>query len=147
LLFLKFFTFSHSLKPLGGRGLRSLYGHGAMVAYGSPKPLIWVRILVPVRSRYCRFQGFKGSKRIKTFRSFEISEPLNFFKLLTMNKFTAYIRDSYKELVHKVTWPNWDQLQQSTMIVLGATLLITAVVWVMDFAANNSMKFIYSLFK
>ena len=24
------------------------YGHGAMVAYGSPKPLIWVRILVPV---------------------------------------------------------------------------------------------------
>ena len=64
-----------------------------------------------------------------------------------MNKFTAYLRDSYKELVHKVTWPSWDQLQQSTMIVLGATLMITAVVWVMDFVANNSMKFIYSLFK
>jgi hypothetical protein len=24
------------------------HGHGATVAYGSPKPLIWVRILVPV---------------------------------------------------------------------------------------------------
>ena len=64
-----------------------------------------------------------------------------------MNKFTAYLRDSYKELVQKVTWPGWDQLQQSTMIVLGATLMITSVVWIMDFVANNSMKFIYSLFK
>jgi preprotein translocase subunit SecE len=64
-----------------------------------------------------------------------------------MNKFSAYLRDSYKELVEKVTWPAWDQLQQSTMIVLGATLFITAVVGVMDFIANGSLKFIYSLFK
>ncbi len=64
-----------------------------------------------------------------------------------MNKFTAYLRDSYKELVQKVTWPGWDQLQQSTMIVLGATLMITAVVYLMDMVANGSMKFIYSLFK
>jgi preprotein translocase subunit SecE len=64
-----------------------------------------------------------------------------------MNKLSAYIRDSYKELVQKVTWPSWDQLQQSTMIVLGATLVITAMVWVMDLVANNSLKFIYSLFK
>ena len=64
-----------------------------------------------------------------------------------MNKLTAYLRDSYKELVQKVTWPSWDQLQQSTMIVLGATLVITAMVWVMDLVANNSLKFIYSLFK
>jgi preprotein translocase subunit SecE len=63
-----------------------------------------------------------------------------------MNKFSAYLRDSYKELVEKVTWPSWDQLQQSTMIVLGATLFITALVWVMDFVANGSLKFIYSLF-
>jgi len=63
-----------------------------------------------------------------------------------MNKFTTYLSDSYKELVHKVTWPNWDQLQQSTMIVIGATLFITGIVWVMDFVAKNAMKFIYSLF-
>lgn len=62
-----------------------------------------------------------------------------------MNKFTAYLKDSYKELMHKVTWPNWDQLQQSTMIVIGATLLITLMVSVMDFASSNAMKFIYSL--
>jgi len=62
-----------------------------------------------------------------------------------MNKFSAYLRDSYKELVEKVTWPTWEQLQQSTMIVLGATLFITALVGIMDFIANGSMKFIYSL--
>ena len=64
-----------------------------------------------------------------------------------MNKLSAYFRDSYKELMHKVTWPSWDQLQQSTMIVLGATLVITAMVWVMDLVANNTLKLIYSFFK
>ncbi len=64
-----------------------------------------------------------------------------------MNKLTAYFKDSYKELLQKVTWPTWDQLQQSTMIVLGATLVITLMVWIMDLAANNTLKFIYSLFK
>jgi preprotein translocase subunit SecE len=62
-----------------------------------------------------------------------------------MNKFTAYLRDSYKELLQKVTWPSWDQLQQSTMIVLGATLVITFLVGIMDLVASNTLKFIYSL--
>ena len=64
-----------------------------------------------------------------------------------MNKFSVFLRDSYKELTEKVTWPKWDQLQQSTMIVLGATLFITLIVGIMDFVANGSMKFIYSLFE
>jgi len=62
-----------------------------------------------------------------------------------MNKFTAYLKDSYKELVHKVTWPNWDQLQQSTMIVLAATLVITFIVFAMDFVASNGLKFVYNI--
>ncbi len=63
-----------------------------------------------------------------------------------MNKVSNYFRDSYKELVEKVTWPDWDQLQQSTMIVLAATLLITALVWIMDFIAAGGLNFIYKLF-
>ena len=63
-----------------------------------------------------------------------------------MKKMFDYFRDSYKELVQKVTWPSWDQLQQSTMIVLGATLVITLMVGIMDLVASNSLKFIYSLF-
>ncbi len=64
-----------------------------------------------------------------------------------MNKLSAYIRDSYKEMGEKVTWPNWEQLQQSTMIVLAATILITAMVWVMDLGVSGVLKFVYSLFK
>jgi preprotein translocase subunit SecE len=63
-----------------------------------------------------------------------------------MNKLTAYLRDSYKEMVEKVTWPNWEELQQSTMVVLGATALITFVIWIMDTVANGSLKVIYSMF-
>lgn len=60
-----------------------------------------------------------------------------------MNKITNYIRESYKELSEKVTWPTWPQLQQSTMIVLVATLVITLVVLGMDTVAGNALKFVY----
>ena len=61
-----------------------------------------------------------------------------------MNKITTYFKESYKELMEKVTWPTWAQLQQSTMIVLGATLVITAIIWVMDTAAGGVLKFVYN---
>lgn len=64
-----------------------------------------------------------------------------------MNKFSTFVTESYKEMMEKVSWPKWEQLQQSTMIVLGATLFITAIIALMDFVANGSMKFIYSLFQ
>lgn len=60
-----------------------------------------------------------------------------------MNKIANYFKDSYKELTEKVTWPTWPQLQQSTMIVLAATIVITFVVLAMDFAAGNALKFLY----
>jgi preprotein translocase subunit SecE len=60
-----------------------------------------------------------------------------------MNKIANYFRDSYKELAEKVSWPTWPQLQQSTMIVLAATLVITFLVLAMDFAAGKTLHFIY----
>lgn len=69
-------------------------------------------------------------------------------KTCDMNKIAIYFRESYKELTEKVTWPNWTQLQQSTMIVLVATLVITALVSLMDLAAGKVLSFIYDqLFK
>ena len=63
-----------------------------------------------------------------------------------MNKIAIYFRDSYNELMEKVTWPTWPQLQQSTMIVLAASLLFTAVVGLMDVTASNLLRFVYKLF-
>lgn len=64
-----------------------------------------------------------------------------------MNKVSNYFSESYRELMEKVTWPNWTQLQQSTMIVLAATLVITAIVWVMDFVASGGLNLIYKFFR
>lgn len=73
------------------------------------------------------------------------NQPLNSINP-NMNKVSNYFRDSYKELQEKVTWPNWTQLQQSTMIVLIATLLFTGVVSLMDLISASGLKFIYQMF-
>ena len=62
-----------------------------------------------------------------------------------MSKVSEYIKESYVELTEKVTWPTWSELQQSTVIVLVATILITVLVAVMDVFSNGILKFIYSL--
>jgi preprotein translocase subunit SecE len=64
-----------------------------------------------------------------------------------MNKVTTYFKESYTELVEKVTWPTWQQLQQSTSIVLVATVVITAIVALMDLGSNYLLKFVYGFFK
>ena len=64
-----------------------------------------------------------------------------------MNKIGTYFRESFKELTEKVTWPTWPQLQQSTMIVLAATIVITFVVLGMDFVVGNGLKFLYGVLK
>ncbi|MGN6214382.1 MULTISPECIES: preprotein translocase subunit SecE [Parafilimonas] len=63
-----------------------------------------------------------------------------------MNKVSNYFRDSYKELTEKVTWPTWAQLQQSTLVVLGATIIIMAIIGLMDLGSNELLKLIYSFF-
>ena len=63
-----------------------------------------------------------------------------------MNKVSTYFKESYRELLEKVSWPTWSQLQQSTVIVLVATLVITGIVWAMDLVAQSGLKLIYSFF-
>lgn len=75
-----------------------------------------------------------------------ISWLVHLNKFYSMNKISTYFRESYKELMEKVTWPNWTQLQQSTVIVLVATLVITFIVWLMDLVSSGILHFIYSLF-
>lgn len=55
-----------------------------------------------------------------------------------------YIKESYKELVEKVSWPTFAQLQSSTIVVMVASLIFALVVLVMDISFENLMKCIYS---
>jgi preprotein translocase subunit SecE len=62
-----------------------------------------------------------------------------------MSKIGNYIQEAYDELLHKVSWPSWDELQQTTIIVLVALALVTTAVWGMDFAAKSVLTFIYGI--
>lgn len=63
-----------------------------------------------------------------------------------MNKIRSYFQESYHELLHKVSWPTWQELQSSTMIVLIATIIITLMVWGMDALSNLVLTQYYKLF-
>jgi preprotein translocase subunit SecE len=58
-------------------------------------------------------------------------------------KLKAYFAESYKELTQKVTWPSWQELQSSAIIVMVASLIIAVVIFLMDFAFSHIMKLIY----
>ena len=50
-----------------------------------------------------------------------------------MKKIVNYFKDSYLELTQKVSWPSWDELQNSAIVVSVASLIIALIVFVMDF--------------
>ena len=54
-----------------------------------------------------------------------------------------YVKESYNELVHKVTWPTFAQLQISTVVVMVASLIFAIVILAMDISFENIMEAIY----
>ncbi len=62
-----------------------------------------------------------------------------------MEKIKLYLLESYNELVHKVTWPTWNSLMGNTVAVLIASLILTALISVMDGGSNWLTKFIYGV--
>jgi len=64
-----------------------------------------------------------------------------------MNKVREYIKLSYEELMNKVSWPSWEDLQESTIIVMIASLFIALLIGVIDLASSTSLGMFYQLFK
>ena len=62
-----------------------------------------------------------------------------------MRKIINYLKESYAELTQKVTWPSSEKLTSSAMLVLVTTVILAAVVWVIDYAFQHLMEFIYAL--
>ena len=59
-----------------------------------------------------------------------------------MNKIVNYIKESFNELVHKVSWPTQQELTSSTVVVMTASLLMAMVLFIIDF----SFKYVAELF-
>ena len=62
-----------------------------------------------------------------------------------MRKFINYLKECAQELTKKVTWPTWEKLQSSALLVLVATIILALVIFVIDFAFQHLMEFIYAL--
>ncbi len=63
-----------------------------------------------------------------------------------MSKFIAYIKDCRAELLQKVTWPTWAELQSSAIVVLVATLIFGLTVFLIDSIFQGTLHLIYNLF-
>ncbi|MDE6532004.1 MAG: preprotein translocase subunit SecE [Muribaculaceae bacterium] len=55
------------------------------------------------------------------------------------------IKESYNELVYKVSWPTQKQLINSSVLVLIASIIIAVFIWVVDKIFNLLMELVYSI--
>ncbi len=58
-------------------------------------------------------------------------------------KIATYFKESYNELMHKVTWPTWSELQGSATLVLVTSVILALVIWAMDFFFDKAMGLLY----
>ena len=65
---------------------------------------------------------------------------------MAKSKVANYFSESYDELVHKVSWPTWSELQGSAIVVSIASLIIAFVVFLMDETFRNLLIQFYKLF-
>ena len=55
------------------------------------------------------------------------------------------IKESYNELVYKVSWPTQKQLINSAVLVLIASIIIAVIILVIDVIFENLMQLVYSI--
>ena len=67
--------------------------------------------------------------------------PLN----VKMRRFINYVKESYAEMTKKVSWPTWEKLQNSAIVVMVASVIFALVIFAMDFCFQHLMSFIYTL--
>lgn len=82
-----------------------------------------------------------GKNRFQNFQKKKIIEK----KLSKMRKLGKYLKETYDELVNKVTWPSADDLQSSVIVVSIASLIIALIVWLMDVFFSWGMDLMFKI--
>jgi preprotein translocase subunit SecE len=62
-----------------------------------------------------------------------------------MDKLVLYFKESYNELMDKVTWPTWPNLLDSARVVIVASVIISLIILVMDLVSNGLLGFVYNV--
>lgn len=60
-----------------------------------------------------------------------------------MNKLITFFRESRDEMVNKVTWPTFSELQNSSVLVLVASLIFAMFIGLVDYGLEESMTILY----
>ena len=55
------------------------------------------------------------------------------------------IKESYNELVYKVSWPTQKDLINSSVLVLIASIILAVFIWAVDKIFDLLMQLIYSI--
>jgi len=58
----------------------------------------------------------------------------------------GYIEETVNELLHKVSWPTWSELQSSAIVVAIASVMIAIVIYIMDKSFSTIMGALYRMF-
>jgi len=67
-------------------------------------------------------------------------------KIKTLLKLKKFIVESVDELRNKVTWPKFNELQSSSVLVLVASLIFAIIIGAIDFVFDNIMGWFYNEF-
>ena len=62
-----------------------------------------------------------------------------------MESVRLYILESYNELINKVSWPTWSELQNTTVVVIIGSIIMTLIIFVMDIISKGLTGFLYNL--
>jgi preprotein translocase subunit SecE len=62
-----------------------------------------------------------------------------------MEKLRLYVVEAYDELMHKVSWPTWPELQQSAVVVLIASVILALIILGMDVVSKYGIGAFYKL--
>ena len=60
-----------------------------------------------------------------------------------MKRIINYTKEAYNELVYKVSWPTRVELSNSAVVVLVASVILSLLIFAVDFGFGEFMKFLY----
>ena len=63
-----------------------------------------------------------------------------------MAKIVEFFKESYDEMGNKVTWPKYNELQNSSFLVLIASLIFALLIGLIDLGFDNALTWFYEEF-
>lgn len=57
----------------------------------------------------------------------------------------TFLEESWDEL-QKVTWPDYEQLKNATLVIIVFVIAVSAIIWLMDITVRTIVDFIMGIF-